>query len=177
MGARVVQRLDAEAIARQQKLPARAVPQREREHSLQLLDTALTLLLVGMQDRFGVASSPIPVPARLEAGTQRGVVVYLTVVNDPYRLVFVRHRLVATSDVDDRESSMAETDGPVDEQALAVGSAVAKRIPHALQTRLVHHVSRIPLHDADDPAHRRLTSLRSSAATVDGRTALERRRR
>ena len=51
---RVVQRLDADAIARQQQGAGPRVPDRQPEHPAQPGDRVRTPLLVGMNDRFGV---------------------------------------------------------------------------------------------------------------------------
>src|SRR5205809_747925 len=54
----VIDGLDPERIAREEEPPARAVPEREAEHALEVLEAALTLLLVEVQDRLAVAPAP-----------------------------------------------------------------------------------------------------------------------
>ena len=123
-GVGVVQRLDAEAIAREQQAAVGAIPDREREHALQPLDASLAFLFVEVQDRFGVAARAVAVPAPLEIRPQLRVVVDLAVEDDPHRLVFVGHRLVAAGHIDDRQAPVAEAGGTVDVEAGGVRTAV-----------------------------------------------------
>ena len=46
-----VDRLDAEAVAADQKAPACGVPQRKAEHAVQLMDEVVAVLLVDVEDR------------------------------------------------------------------------------------------------------------------------------
>ena len=73
-GYRPVERLDAEAIAREQQPAARGVPDGEGEHAAQVLDAGVAPLLVGVDDRFRVGARAIAVAGRLEhrAGRRRG---------------------------------------------------------------------------------------------------------
>ena len=50
---------------------------------------------------------------------------------------------------------MAESDGPVDPQPLAVRAAVAQHVAHALEPRLVDRLRGVELDDAGDAAHDR----------------------
>ena len=52
---RVVERLDAQAVAREQKLAAPRIPDREREHAAQVIDAPRSVVLVQVHDGFGVA--------------------------------------------------------------------------------------------------------------------------
>src|SRR5207248_6536979 len=49
----VVERLDAEAVARAEEAPPRLVPERERPHAVEALDAALAPLAVGGEDDLG----------------------------------------------------------------------------------------------------------------------------
>src|SRR5207249_9261743 len=69
---RVVQRLDAEPIAREEQPPPGPIPEREGEHAIQALDAALAIVFVRVHDRLGVAARPVAVAPRLEARAQRG---------------------------------------------------------------------------------------------------------
>ena len=60
---RVEQRLLADAVARQQQLLAAPVPEREREHAVQVLDAGGAVLLVEVRDHLGVALRREVVPA------------------------------------------------------------------------------------------------------------------
>ena len=82
---RPVERLDAQAIAREQQPPARRVPDREREHAAQVLDAGVAPLLVGVDDRLGVGARAVAVAGGFELGPDVGVVVDLAVEDDPDR--------------------------------------------------------------------------------------------
>ena len=56
-GTRPVERLDAEPIAGEQQPPRRRVPDREREHAAEAVDAVVAPLLVGVDDRLGVATA------------------------------------------------------------------------------------------------------------------------
>src|SRR5690606_37607893 len=79
---RVVEWLDADAIARKEQRLAARVPDCEREHTAQMLHALFAVLLVEPHDNFRVARSPKAVPARDELLSQRLEVVYLAVEAD-----------------------------------------------------------------------------------------------
>ena len=121
---------------------------------MQLLDDAVAVLFVQMDDRFGVAARSIAMPLRLEAGPQRGVVVDLAVEGDPHAAVLVGHRLLAgRADVDDGQAAMREADGAVDEQTGAVGTAMGQHIAHPAKAIDVNGLTRIEMNDACEAAH------------------------
>src|SRR4029450_13638929 len=62
-----VQRLDAEAVSREQQPAQPTVPDREGEHSLKLIDDSVTCFLVQMKDAFGVAPRSVGVATDLRA--------------------------------------------------------------------------------------------------------------
>src|SRR6266550_20075 len=99
IGPGVVERLDAEPVARQQQPSALPVPQRKRKHPLEPLDAALPFLLVQMQYRLGVAAGAIAVTALLQPEPQVGVVVDFAIVDDPHRPILVGHRLTASEHI------------------------------------------------------------------------------
>src|SRR5207245_9998598 len=68
VAARVVERLDPEAVTRQQQPALPAVPQGDGDNPAQPLDTALSFLLVEVQDGLGVAAGPVAMPVRLQLG-------------------------------------------------------------------------------------------------------------
>ena len=66
----VVKRLDPEPIACEKELPPARVPDRDREHALEALDAAWSLLLVEVDDRLGVALGAVAVTSCLELGSE-----------------------------------------------------------------------------------------------------------
>jgi len=91
----VVQRLDADPIARQEQLAAPAVPDRQGEHPFESMQEVRPLLLVEVQQRLGVGARPVTVSFGFQFPAQDCMVVDLAVVGDPDRPVLVAHRLVA----------------------------------------------------------------------------------
>ena len=63
-----------------------------------------------MDDRLGIALRAESMPGSFEPMPQFAVVVDLAVENQPYRCVFIGHRLSTRIEVDDRESPEAQRD-------------------------------------------------------------------
>src|SRR6266436_4292829 len=150
---RVVQGLDPEPIPGEQEALPLPVPEGEGEHPLQPLHAGVALFLVKVQDRLGVAPGLIPMPLRLQPGSERGVVIDLPVVGNPHPAVLVRHRLLPARDVHDGQAAVAEAYGPIDPQSLAIGPAVTEDVSHSLEARLLGCLPGVELHDADDSTH------------------------
>jgi hypothetical protein len=91
----VVERFDADAIARQKQSPTDDVPDGERPHAVEARDATLAPFLVGVEDRFGVGGRGEKVAAASQLASELGGVVDLAVVDNPKRTVLVAHRLMA----------------------------------------------------------------------------------
>src|SRR5258706_16457953 len=104
----VQERLLAEPIPREQQPLARAIPDGQREHALQVGDPGLALFLMEVDDHFRVAGGPEAMAGRLEAAAKLLKVVELAVEPRPDRPVFFRDRLVAAGAVDDRQPLAAQ---------------------------------------------------------------------
>src|SRR5262249_53539273 len=70
LGERVIKGLDAEGIARNDQPLGAAVPQRQGEHALELLQERIALLLVEMDDDLSIAAGGELVPGLLETGAK-----------------------------------------------------------------------------------------------------------
>ena len=106
--ARVEQGPNSQAIPDQdQSLPSR-VPQGDCELSVQSLDEALAVLLVGMDDDLGVRAGPKPMTQALQLSPQLDIVEDFTVEYGPDRAVLVRHRLGAGLKIDDAEACVGQ---------------------------------------------------------------------
>src|SRR5262245_65904187 len=79
---RVEERLDAEAIAREEERLAITVPEREREHAAKALDAGFAPLFPRVDDHLGVALRAEHVTARHERRDERLLVVDLAVEDD-----------------------------------------------------------------------------------------------
>ena len=127
---RVVERLDAEVVAREEELAAAAVPQREREHAGEPVEQSAPHAFQPW-----TSTSPSPcvrehVAGRRELAPQRAEVVDLAVEDDGDRAVGGHERLPAAGEVDHRQPAMAESDRAVEVKAVGVGAAMRERRGH-----------------------------------------------
>src|SRR4026209_1640904 len=97
----VIQRLDPEAVAPQEQLLASHIPNREREHAAEVIDEMLAVILVEMDQAFGIRAGAEHVAAAFECVTQLSVVVDLAVEDDPDAAIFIRDRLAPGVETDD----------------------------------------------------------------------------
>ncbi len=141
VGVNVIERFHAETITRDEQLLRAPIPDGERKHAPEVVDAAVAILLVQMQDRLRVGARREYVAPRLKAGSMIGVVVDLPIEDDLKRSVLVGHGLMARSHIDDAEAAMRETDRAFDEKARVVRTTVPQDIPHADEDRLVHIVA------------------------------------
>ena len=111
---RVVQRLDADAIARDEQRARSRVPDREAEHAAQPGDRVRAPLLVGVNDDFGVGRRVERWPAASSSRAQLAEVVDLAVEHDPDRAVLVVNRLMAGRQIDDAQAAHPERHALVD---------------------------------------------------------------
>jgi hypothetical protein len=158
----VVERLDAEAVARDEQLTPRRVPDGEGEHAAQLLDGARAVFFIKMEDGLGVAVGSVRVAARFEPGAVVRVVVNLPVEDDVERAVLVLHRLVAARHVNDAQASVSEPRAAVNEQAHVVRPAVREHVAHPFELGDAQALAR-PLRQSDsvNPTHKSSKNLRA----------------
>ena len=113
---RVIERLDADAVAHEPELSCARVPEREGEHATHPVQAVDTPLLEGVHEhlRVGVVGTEHVTADPLELRAHLGVVVDLAVVDELEAAVLVGDRLVSRMrQVDDREPARAETDAGV----------------------------------------------------------------
>ena len=130
----IKQRADADAVAREHQLAFALVPERDGELSLGLEKHALAELFVEMDPGFGVAMRGEPMAALEQFLAQLGIFVELAFEGDPDVARFVRERLPAAGDVDDRQPAIAERDARLDVNVLIIGPAMRDRGRHAQQS-------------------------------------------
>jgi hypothetical protein len=126
----VVERLDPEAVPGEHKRALPRVPEREREHTPQLSDELRAVLLVEVDEHFGVALGGEPMAAPLETVPELAVVVDLAVLDDMDRPVFVSDWLIAAFEIDDGKAPRGERHGPVDDAPFAVWATVTEGLAH-----------------------------------------------
>ncbi len=105
---RVIQRLDAQAVAAEQHAAAVALPDREREHAVETADEVLAPGVVGLEQHLGVAVGVEAVALGLELAAQLGVVVDGAVEDDAQAELGVDHGLLRRlGQVHDLQPAMA----------------------------------------------------------------------
>src|SRR5262249_17976802 len=129
----VIQRLDAEPVARERQPAPAAVPDSIGEHPAQLLDSAQPEFLVDMDDPLGVGRTAITMAALFQHRAQLAVVVYFAVECDPDRAVLVRHWLIASSRIDYGQSAVPQARRTVYQDACPIRPAMNERIAHHYQ--------------------------------------------
>ena len=149
----VVERLDAEQVARAHEALLRRVPDGDGEHAAQLLEHVRAPRLVAVDDGLGVAVRDEGVAERLELGAQLLEVVYLAVERDGYGAVGILHGLAGAFEVDDGQAAKSHRDVVVHEEALVIGPAVGDAIGHVLDNRLVRFPVEIDRGESHESAH------------------------
>ncbi len=156
----VIERLDAESVAREEHSLRPAVPHRKREHAAEALDDGLSPLLVAVDDDLGVRAGLEGVPGTLQLGANVLEVVDLPVEHHPDRSVFVRQRLVACLQVDDAETPVAEAQAAVHVKAVRVRPAMGQHVGHRAERPRVDASALIEQKGSCDSAHAMYTRLR-----------------
>ena len=130
---RVIERLDAQMIARHEQRFALGVPHRKGEHAAQVSHAVLVPMQPGVQQHLGIGMRAKPVAGGLEFLAQRLKVVDLAVEGQPAAARVAGHGLLTAGEIDDRETSVAETDTRFEVITGFVWAAVGQRIGHAAQ--------------------------------------------
>ena len=105
----VVERLDAQTVAREDGCASPPVVEAEREHAVDALEQSVSPLVPAVHEHFGIGARSEPVATGLELTSQVAEVEDLAVEDDPDISVFVCHRLEArVAEVDDREPRKGE---------------------------------------------------------------------
>ena len=156
----VVERLFAEAVAREEQRLAPLVEERKGEHPVEALETRLAPLLPGMNDDLGIAARSKHMAERGEFGHQRLEIINLAVEHDADRAVFVEQRLIAARQVDDGEAAMPEPDPGRMIKPVPVRATMGEQTGHPMQQEPVGRAAPAVVEDAGDPAHKPVPSLR-----------------
>src|SRR5205823_6905911 len=99
-----------------------------------MVDAITPVLLVKVDNSFGIATGAIAVSCGLKVGTQFLMVVNLAVEDDPYAFVLVGEGLMSGLHVDDAEAAHSQANAPLDEQAPVVRPAMNDLAVHCSQT-------------------------------------------
>ncbi len=150
----VIQRLDAESVARQEQLLPAAVPDREGEHAVQAGRTVLAPLGIRPENDLGIAVGNEMMTERLQLLAQFRVVVDGAIEDQCESGRVIAHGLRGTfRQVDDRQSPVSQRDRAVEPGAAAVRSAPRERIRHPAEHAPVRRLS-VKAQLTADSAHR-----------------------
>jgi len=130
------------------------IPDSEGKHAAQVLDAIAPILLVQMDNGFGVGGGAIAVPTPLQVSPQVQVVVDFAIVGDPDCAILVAHRLVAGGgEVNDGQTAMAQADGAADPAPLIVRATVTQDTVHLADEGFIHGMSGVEVEFASDATH------------------------
>src|SRR5262249_4363692 len=132
-GDRIIKRLYSDPISRKDQLASLLVPQRQREIAVEMADKIRTVLLIEMNDCFGVGLRSVAMSPLDQPRSEFFVVVDLSVECDPDRTVFVWHRRVAgRREIYNRQTPVSKPGAPVAAHICPriVGTTVRHRVSH-----------------------------------------------
>jgi len=112
-----------------------------------------------VHDGLDIGARSEDVAGRRQPPGQLAIVVDLPIHRDPHRAVFAGHRLATALEIDDAQPAHAERSGTAHDEAHVVRTAVHDAMGHALEEVLVGPAIRPYLHETDDPAHGRYSTL------------------
>ena len=134
----IIQRLDAEHIARQEEGLLLFVPDGEGKHPTHAVQNALAPFGVAVHQDLAVRMTLEMITLLLELGTDLLVIIDLTVKHQRVAAAFVVERLIASvRQVDDRQTAKAQHSALGHMVAAAVRPAMADRVHHLLDQRFV----------------------------------------
>ena len=120
-----------EAVTRGEERLALRVPEREREHTVQLSEAVPSPDPVRDQEGLGVGARPERLTESLQLRLDLRVVVDLAVEDDRQPSVLGRHRLVARGrEVEDREPSVSQRRRAQDHDPFVVGTPMTQETGH-----------------------------------------------
>ena len=132
-GLGVIERLDAERIARQHQPPRRRIVQRDRIHAAQMAREIEPVPAIEMQRQLAIRRGRENGVGQRRA--QLEVIVDLA-IGDERRAARLVERLIAGREIDDREPRLHHADIARAVMPVAVGPAMEQRRLHRLQARL-----------------------------------------
>ena len=171
--AAVEQRQNADPVPNQQQALPAGVPQREGKLAVQVLHEIVAILLVGMDDDFGVAVGAEPVSRVQQDLAQLDVIENLAVERDPDGPVLVGHGLSAAFEINDAQAGVAQADPTigVEVDAAAIRTAMAQGRQHAAYIRLADPGLRRERDEAGNTAHDESYAGTKAALTLIEATA------
>src|SRR5581483_9312229 len=159
----VVERLDAEAVARAEERTTVGVPDYERPHAVEAVDAPLAPFAIRGEDHLAVRARREGVAFREQLFAQLQVVVDLAVVQE--LKLAVLHRLEpGVGEIEDRQPQVAEAHAVLCEDAAPVRAAVAELVEPALDGGAGG--GPVELDDAAEAAHQSAAVQRRSSQSA-----------
>ena len=161
---RQIERLDPQTVAPQHDPAAVALPDREGEHAVELLDEPRPPGVIGLQHHLGVAVGEELVALPFQFGAQFRVIVDAAVEYDGQAQGRIDHGLLGgIGQIDDLQPAVAERHPALSESSGAVGTAGSQHFRHSLDRTAAGGISIEPDFTAD-ATHGFLISLAVAAA-------------
>ena len=154
----VVERLDAEGIARQHQPPGGRVVQGDRVHAAQMAGEIEAVAAIKVQRQFAIGLRREAALGKFAA--QLDVIVDLG-IGDERRAARLVERLVAGRQIDDREAHLQHADIARAVMPVAIRPAMRQRRAHRAQQAARRGVA-VLRHDAGDAAHQPTTSSKKA---------------
>ena len=148
---RVMERLDADPVPREEQNGTPAVQHGKGEHAVEAIDHVLAPLLVAVDEHLGIGLRDERVSRRDQLLAQLAMVIDLPVLDDPDRRVFVVHRLMTAGEVDDRKPAHAEGDAVELLDTRIVRPSMDHRVAHSRHE--VEPGGRFATSHSTDPTH------------------------
>ena len=177
----VIERLDAERVARQHQAARAGIVQRDRIHAAQMLGEVEPVAAIEMQRQLAIrlGRKRNRAGAAAQRLAQLDVIVDLG-IGDQRRAAGLVERLVAGREIDDREPGLHHADIARAVVAVAVGAAMAQCRFHRPQRRRRRRRA-VERHQPGDAAHQLQTPLdlaalahsRGTEVSAGGRTLLD----
>src|ERR1035437_9708976 len=147
----------AKANAGAEEFAGVLIPDGKGEHATQAEKAFGAVLLVGVEDGFGVGAAGVAVAGLFEGGAEAGVIEDFAVEDDEKGRVFIGHGLVAAGHIDDGEAAESEGGPGVAVVAGIIGAAVADGVRHTLDDR--GGAGRLNSYESCDSTHERSDGL------------------
>ena len=164
-GSRVIERLDAQGIARKKYGGCTAVASLGQfdhgkgKHAAEFCGAIFAPLLVGVDDYFGVRARAKLVAGSFQLLAQFAEIINFAVVDNGERAGLVPNGLGATGKINDAETAGGGHDGRRDENSLFIGAAMNDGGKHAADERLAGFIG-VEADGTANSTHRASPTLR-----------------
>jgi len=126
----VKKRRNANPIADQQQPLTTLVPQRDRELAIEMLDEAVTILFVQVNDDLGVRVGPKAMPLALQHLPQLQIVVDLAIEDNSHTAIFIEDGLPAALQIDDAQPRVCQRKRRALQKPFTIGASMPQCRSH-----------------------------------------------